>query len=340
MRNIETIRTIPILYIARELGIVVNRSNKAMCFGGHDKKTPSLSFTPEKNLWNCFGCDLSGDGIKLVQKVLGVNFVQACDWLNSHLLGGISTQPIQRKPICKQLSPSEVNPDSEIYEWLINTTELSAPARQYLTDIRGFRMETLEYFNIRSLDEPKRKLKEAQQIWGSERLVQAGLVSQAEQTTKSVWWAPIILFPFYSCDNRVVYIQGRQIGDKVPKYLNLKGVNTTIYNLKVVNTMKNGELLHICEGITDVLSAHEQQLKAIGILGAKGFKDEWAQLFIKYRIKIIPDNDDAGRHFTERVRAAFNKIGKPVQAIKLSGYNDLTEFAKGGNNSGLDRANY
>ena len=43
----------------------------------HDDKTPSLSVTPSKGLWHCFGCEISGDVIDFIQRIERVDFPQA-----------------------------------------------------------------------------------------------------------------------------------------------------------------------------------------------------------------------------------------------------------------------
>src|SRR5689334_17614380 len=85
--DLETIKRIPILEIARRLGIET-RGNKAMCFGQHDKQTPSLSFHVGRNYWHCFGsCGKGGDGVALVQAVLDLDFKQTLDWFQREFRG-------------------------------------------------------------------------------------------------------------------------------------------------------------------------------------------------------------------------------------------------------------
>ena len=51
----------------------------------HDDKTPSLSVTPETNLWRCLGaCHTGGDVIAWAMKMPGVSFRHAMELLNDH----------------------------------------------------------------------------------------------------------------------------------------------------------------------------------------------------------------------------------------------------------------
>lgn len=40
----------------------------------HEDQDPSFSVNPDKNLWNCFGCDKGGDAIRFVELYDHVDF--------------------------------------------------------------------------------------------------------------------------------------------------------------------------------------------------------------------------------------------------------------------------
>jgi hypothetical protein len=50
----------------------------------HEDREPSLSVDREKGLYHCFGCGESGDVVSLVEKMRGVGFRQALEYLNAH----------------------------------------------------------------------------------------------------------------------------------------------------------------------------------------------------------------------------------------------------------------
>src|ERR1035438_4329307 len=78
--DLSPIKQIPIVEVAKRLGIQV-RGTKAMCFSGHDKASPSLSFLKSRNTWRCFGaCGKHGDGITLVMEKAQVDFKSALEW--------------------------------------------------------------------------------------------------------------------------------------------------------------------------------------------------------------------------------------------------------------------
>ncbi len=66
----ETIKIdgkVNIVDVARRYGSKV-KGNMAIC-PFHDDKDPSLSLSPEKNMFNCFGCEAKGDIITFYKKL-------------------------------------------------------------------------------------------------------------------------------------------------------------------------------------------------------------------------------------------------------------------------------
>jgi hypothetical protein len=83
--NIQAIKqNTNIVEIATRLGLEV-RGNKCRCLhpenhanGDH---TPSLSFSPSRGIFKCFGCGLGGDVFSLVQQVKGCGFPEAYSFI-------------------------------------------------------------------------------------------------------------------------------------------------------------------------------------------------------------------------------------------------------------------
>ncbi|AUS95235.1 hypothetical protein CDQ84_10890 [Clostridium thermosuccinogenes] len=336
MYNLEELKSIPVVEVAEKLGINVKK-NKAMCFNNHDKKTPSLSFNTRKNYWHCFGCNEGGNSIQLVQKVFACDFIDACYWLSKEFnipFGSEKNKKLilkTKKLVQRHKSIAEKDninkPDIEVYEWLVNSCSLGTRAYKYLMNERKFNNEVIQHFNIKSIENPTNVFLNAKSVWGIDRLLKCGLAKISDKDIPVfIWTSSVILFPFYNLDNRIEYLQGRQVGDREPKYINLNGINTHIYNFNVLNQIGKNDFIYICEGIPDVLSAYQMGIHAVGILGANNFNEEWANYFTDYKIRIIPDSDISGNEFAIVVEKAFRKIGKPVQIIKLKGVKDLTEY--------------
>jgi hypothetical protein len=72
-------RGVDLVALARERGIEVQK-NGGSWMGRcpfHEDRTPSLSITPGKNLFQCFGCGAAGDAIRFVELLDKVSFPEA-----------------------------------------------------------------------------------------------------------------------------------------------------------------------------------------------------------------------------------------------------------------------
>ncbi|MBI2118595.1 MAG: toprim domain-containing protein [Elusimicrobia bacterium] len=331
MDIIDQIKEIPIIDVATLLGIEVKR-NKAMCFNGHDKQTASLSFTPSKNLFYCFGCGTGGSSIDLVMNVENMSNRNAILWLKDKFLGQHNNEWLnQYKKIeisRKANVQSKAEIDPKVYTSLINELKLSNRGRSYLRE-RGFSDETIEKFRIKDIEYPKNIFSKLVSQYGIDILRKVGLIRTVEKgeqiLEKFIWWDYIILFPFYK-NNDVVYIQGRRLSEIGPKYLGLKGISKPLYNTNVIDKLKEGNLLLICEGIPDVLAANEMGYSAVGVLGAHSFNEQWVEMLIPFDVVIVPDNDAAGSDFARKIKKAFLDKGKIVQTVRIQDVKDLSEF--------------
>ena len=88
----------------------------------HDDENPSLSVDQQKGLYNCFGCGESGDVVTLVQKMKGIGFQEAMEYLKKQN-GTFAFK--QEKQTEQDLSLDQVSLSSEAPEAIRadNTTE-------------------------------------------------------------------------------------------------------------------------------------------------------------------------------------------------------------------------
>jgi len=332
--NIDKLKQIPILDIVNRLGIIVRR-NKAMCFKGHDRKTPSLSFSPQKNLWHCFGCGAGGNSITLIREYYGYSSREAIIWLEREF--NLSSPNYFRnramperalKIEATHLENVRVNfvSDFEIYESLFSRCTLSMQGKAYLIK-RGYTEETIKKFNIKDIIEIKNEENWLLKKFGMTRLLKSGLMVRRRDRIRLIWWDHAILFPFFE-NNHIIYIQGRRTSSEYPKYMGLCGIIKPLYNQDVVKNLPAGSIVCICEGVTDTLTAAQVGLNAVGVLGALSFRKEWCDILNKFRIVIIPDADSAGDIFEQKIREAFLDKEHTVEVFRLPMGRDLTDLLK------------
>lgn len=341
MRRIDTspLKQLPILEIARMLGIKV-RGTKAMCFTGHDKKSASLSFSPNKNDWRCYGaCGLHGDGIALVMEVLGIDFKAAIEWLSSNFSVNVPSvgAVTQRKPRVIRRQPLSSIPtklkqdghfvgDYEIYDWLIKKCARVSGAKgvNYLAS-HGIPMSVANCFEVRELRDPSRAMRELVKKWGAERVYRSGLAwGSAGVPERLIWTSYALLFPAF--ENRAVtYIQGRLFEGKY-KFMSPRGVEKPLFNTDRLSSLSAGMRIHICEGIPDAIALEAIGLAAVAVLGATSFRAEWVDLFMKFDVVLLPDGDAGGASFLATISKMFADRGKAVRHVRLPEGKDAAEI--------------
>ena len=70
-----------IVKVAELYGLKLNRAYKCVC-PFHKEKTASLSISPQKQIWKCFGCGKGGDAISLVSELLNINALESAKNIN------------------------------------------------------------------------------------------------------------------------------------------------------------------------------------------------------------------------------------------------------------------
>lgn len=79
----------------------------------HNEKTPSFSVSPSKNIYKCFGCGASGDGITFLIEHQKMTFIEAIKWIadknNIHIQEtGVSKQVYKPTPRLEKLSKETI----------------------------------------------------------------------------------------------------------------------------------------------------------------------------------------------------------------------------------------
>lgn len=89
----EVKERVDIVKVAEVYGMKLNRAYKCVC-PFHKEKTASLSISPQKQIWKCFGCGKGGDAISLVSELLNINALEAAKNINYTL--GLGLDPNQK----------------------------------------------------------------------------------------------------------------------------------------------------------------------------------------------------------------------------------------------------
>jgi DNA primase len=262
----------------------------------HDDKEPSLSVDREKGLYHCFGCGESGDVVSLVQKIRGVGFREALEYLKSHS----GSAPSNGKRASRRMDrASAAMPASGSLRFILDEV-----AARYASDLLTH-PEAKEYLASRGLDQVQLitdfklgycagtlggSLSEAQKA----ELTRVGIL----RASGAEHFKGCIVVSLLDDQNHVAGFYGRRISaNSGPAHLYLPGPHRGLMNRAAAKVYR--EELILTESIIDALS-----LTALGIFnvipcyGVNGFTEEHAKLLHDERVKTVAigfDSDEAGR---------------------------------------------
>jgi len=336
--DLSPLKQIPIIEVAKRLGIQV-RGTKAMCFMGHDKASPSLSFLKSRNTWRCFGaCGKHGDSVTLVMEKERLDFKSALEWFARNFAVDVTrhdhgqswrSRPLRpKKAVAVQTATpeqQEFSADPELYEWLTSKcASVSSPTGVDYLDTHAISQESATRFNIRELRDPARAFSKLVEKWGAQRVYRSGITwGKKGYPELLVWSSHALLFPFYE-QGAITYIQARMFEGE-PKFLNPGGIAKPMFNVDRLQKLKPGQLVHLCEGVPDAIAVESHGLAAVGILGATSFRADWVDRFLQFKVVVLGDGDAAGAKFAKDISTFFIERGKAVECKPLPKGKDVAD---------------
>jgi DNA primase len=235
----------------------------------HDEKSPSLSVSPAKGLFHCFGCGAGGDVIRFVERIENLGFTEAAERLAARAgiqlryLDSPGVAPRQPGQRARLIEAHKVA--AEFYAEQLRAPEARA-AREYLTE-RGFDDEIAARYGCGYAPSGWDALTKhllARKFTPAELTV-GGLSRQSSRGSLIDRFHRRLLWPIRDVGGDVVGFGARRLFDDDPieaKYLNTP--ETPIY--------KKSQLLYgvdlakreiarqhravVVEGYTDVMACH------------------------------------------------------------------------------------
>ena len=227
----------------------------------HADNHPSLSFCVRRNTYRCFVCGATGGTIDLVMRYLGKDFCEACRWLGSN-----ASLPLTAYSLPEE---GEVSFDASRYEKFFERPFLSDAARKFLFEERKLDKRVVRWCRLTS--------------W---RDKQGG---------------PWLQIPYYSKEGKLVGIQNRNlIPGGYPRFRFPSGSKCGIYNLPILNLLREGEELYITEGASDCWAMLSSGHKAIAIPSATLLTRQDVELLSMVNgqwsitFHMFPDRDEPG----------------------------------------------
>ena len=301
----------------------------------HTEKTPSMSVSPSKGMYHCFGCGAGGDAIRFLREVEQLDFAEAVERLAKE--AGITLRyegdtPAERRAASRRQMLHRANGSAfELYHRLLVEGREGEDARRYLAE-RGIDRETSVEFEIGyAPGYPDFLLRRLAKTLSPEVLVESGLVLRDQEGNVRDRFRGRITFPIHDLSGRPVGIGARALPtagghagrDEGPKYLNSPGTPVfqkadVLYNLQRAKSVvsRTGEVF-VVEGYTDVIAMSRAGLpNAVATCGTALGEGHFrlASRFAQ-RMVLAFDSDEAGARAAER---AFEFVERfPVRPVVM-----------------------
>ncbi len=305
----------------------------------HGERTPSLSVSPEKGVYYCFGCRRSGDVFSFVQEIDNLDFVGAVEWLANRY--GIRLNYTSRTEGALRTRKRElldsVSAAADFYHGRLLEASDAGKARSYLRS-RGYDGELVRRYRIGWAPDSWDQLAKRLQLSDSDlRDSGLGFVNSAGRQQDA--FSARVMFPILDDRGDTVGFGGRILpGRDGPKYKNTTTESVVYDKGKVLyglhthrdGIVRAGEAI-ICEGYTDVIGFATAGIdRAVATCGAALTEDHVKLLkrFSADRLLLSFDADAAGRAAAERVYAWERQYELDVRVVPLPPGTDPDDLAR------------
>lgn len=334
MRNLTSkIHDLPIEEgISKYISLKKKGANYQACCPFHNEKTASLSVSPVKGIFKCFGCGAKGDLISFVMQHEKLEFIEAITRIATD--HGI--------PFELQNFTDEEKKEAEQKRLTVQAIfEVNKCANEYFI-LSFFANPSVQAISYKKT--PSCKIHRDYQIgyapnksqglylylkekgYSLALMVQAGLVKKAASRNYDVFQDRII-YPITNKSNIIIGFGGKYIGKKInmPKYLNTPETeaydkSSTLYGLSLASkSITKFEYVNVVEGYTDVhmmnLAGAENTVACCGT----AITIDHIKLLRKYSktVNLMLDGDNAGINASNKAGKEFLTMGCHVSITPL-----------------------
>lgn len=289
---------------------------KGLCPFHADTK-PSLTVSPAKQLYYCFGCGEGGNVFNFVMKMEGLTFGEALRELAGRAgialraAGRATPQERRRERLCAVVDEAA----RFFYDNLRASDRYAEAARRYLLD-RGLTEKTIDEWRLGLVaDSWDSFLKHAARAgYEAAELEEAGLAVPSKSGPGYYdRFRGRIIFPIWNASGRVIAFGGRALGEGEPKYLN--SPNTSLYNkgATLYGLYQNrgaiaraGDCV-VVEGYMDLLGVYQAGVENVVATCGTALAEEAAAILARHATDFILlfDGDDAGLRAARRALASL-----------------------------------
>lgn len=302
----------------------------------HDDHNPSLSISPEKQIYTCFVCGESGNVFNFVMNYEKITFYEAVVKVASKI-GMLLDVKVTNKTIKKDDRYDKYYKMFDIsckyYQNNINSI-YGKSAKEYLLK-RKLDDDIIKEFEIGlSLDDNNISKLLTKKGFDEIDLIDIGLCGKKDNFTYDIF-RNRIMFPLYNTEGLTVGFSGRIYnGESDNKYVNSKESyifkkGELLYNYhKAIEYAKNERSIIIVEGFMDVIRLHTIGIKNVVATMGTAITKKHAQLIMRLSKNVILcfDGDKAGEKATLSCLEELEKIGLSPKIIRLEDNLDPDDY--------------
>lgn len=313
----------------------------------HDDSRPSMSISPERQIYMCFVCRHGGNVFTFLQDYLKISYLEAIKMVAKMGNVDISEYHLEKevKPVDQKLEPLYRMHDeaNKIYNHYLNT-KLALMAKEYLSN-RNITDEIIETFEIGYAPNNQVLLKAFEKMnFNKLAMFESGLIIESGNGYDR--FTDRIMFPLHDAFGRVVGFSGRiyQQNQNESKYMNspesaifIKGEILYNYHRAGQEARKAGYVI-ITEGFMDVIALYKAGIKnAVAIMGTALTQGHLNLLKrLSKNIYLCLDGDQAGKNATVKCIDILLRAGFSVKVVDLPDNLDPDEILEKRGNEELN----
>ena len=301
----------------------------------HDDHNPSMSISPDKQIYTCFVCGAHGNVFNFVMDYEHVSFIDAVKMIGRRVGVNIDLPTQYKKPKEKGLEDLYNIYDiaNKFYQNNLSTKE-GSDAREYLSN-RDFKEDVIKEFGI-GLSLNNKLSSMLLKKYDKDILIRSGICNESGGNIFDAF-TERIMFPLWDIDGNVVGVSGRIYKAKASsKYVNSKESDIfkkgkLIYNYhRAKEEVRKKKFVLVVEGFMDVIALYKVGIKNVVAMMGTAVTNEQANLLkrLSTNIFLCFDGDSAGNMATMSCANELTKVGITPKVIRLPENLDPDEYIK------------
>jgi len=299
------------------------------CCPFHNEKTPSFTITPNRGMFKCFGCGAGGDAVTFIEKMSGLEFIDAVKegakkmnlQLDKQQYDNFNTEEYKHLEALRIVS-------GKAAEFFQKSITKNLVVQKYVKD-RNFDISESDNFNIGYAPNGNELLKWAKsENLNIELLIEVGLVRVNEKDGHQYdFFRNRLIFPICNKTGKVIGFTGRSLDPKEKQYKYLNSPDSPIFTkgaelfaLNIARAdIKRNDRAYLVEGNPDVKRLHQIGVTNTIAPCGTALTVEQAKMLKAYtnKVTLIYDGDNAGRSAITKNAEILIKQQFHVSVIEL-----------------------